>query len=81
LEVVNLFTMKIHEIREIATIEDLISKIDEEEKNLQDLKFLLATKQLENTAKIRNTRRDIARMKTILIQRKAKLDKTTQNKK
>lgn len=65
--------MKIHEIREIPTIEELVNKIQEEEKNLQDLKFLLATKQLENTAKIRNTRLDIARMKTILKEREKKL--------
>lgn len=61
--------MKIHEIREIASIEDLKAKIKEEEKNLEELKFLLATRQLENTAKIRNTKRDIARMKTILTER------------
>ena len=65
--------MKIHEIREIPTIEELVNKIKEEEKNLQDLKFLLATKQLENTAKIRNTKLDIARMKTILKEREMKL--------
>jgi large subunit ribosomal protein L29 len=58
--------MKIHEIKEIPSIEELKNKIHEEEKNLQDLKFLLATKQLENTAKIQNTKRDIARMKTVL---------------
>jgi large subunit ribosomal protein L29 len=62
--------MKIHEIREIPSIEELVNKINEEEKNLEDLKFLLATKQLENTAKIRNTKKDIARMRTILSERK-----------
>jgi large subunit ribosomal protein L29 len=61
--------MKIHEIREIPTIEELRNRIAEEEKNLVDLQFLLATKQLENTAKIQNTKRDIARMKTILKER------------
>jgi large subunit ribosomal protein L29 len=70
--------MKIHEIREIPTIEELINRIAEEEKNLVDLKFLLATKQLENTAKIQNTKRDIARMKTILIERESE---KTKNKK
>ena len=58
--------MKIHEVREISTVEELILKIADEEKNLADLKFLLAIKQLENTAKIRNTKRDIAKMKTVL---------------
>jgi len=61
--------MKIHEIREITSVEELKSKIKEEEKNLEELQFLLATRQLENTAKIRNTKRDIARMHTILKER------------
>ena len=65
--------MKIHEIREISSIEELKNKIQEEEKNLDDLGFLLATKQLENTAKIKNTKRDIARLKTVLTEREIEL--------
>jgi large subunit ribosomal protein L29 len=71
--------MKIHEIKEIPSIEELKNKIKEEEKNLQDLKFLLATKQLENTAKIKNTKRDIARMKTVLTELLRKQTETNKN--
>ncbi len=60
--------MKIYEIRQM-TDEELKKRIIEEENNLVDLRFALATKQLTNTAKIKLTRRDIARMKTVLRER------------
>lgn len=60
--------MKIFEIRQM-TDEELRKRIEEEENNLVDLRFALATKQLTNTAKIKLTRRDIARMKTVLKER------------
>jgi len=61
--------MKIHEIREIASTDELKRRIKEEQTSLGELQFLLATRQLENTAKIRNTKRDIARMYTVLTER------------
>jgi len=61
--------MKIHEIREISSNDELKRKIKEDEKTLEELQFLLATRQLENTAKIRNTKKDIARMYTVLTER------------
>ena len=61
--------MKIHEIREIASTEELKRRIKEDQQSLEELQFLLATRQLENTAKIRNTKRDIARMYTVLTER------------
>lgn len=73
--------MKIHEIREITSTEDLKNKIKEEEKNLEELQFLLATRQLENTAKIRNTRRDIARMYTVLTERELNITVNKKNTK
>ncbi len=57
--------MKMYEIRQM-TNEELKKRIEEEENNLVDLRFALATKQLTNTAKIKLTRKDIARMKTVL---------------
>jgi large subunit ribosomal protein L29 len=60
--------MKIYEIKEMKD-DELIKRIEEEEKNLVDLNFAHHLKQLTNTSKIRNVRRDIARMKTILNQR------------
>ncbi|MCX8010804.1 MAG: 50S ribosomal protein L29 [Ignavibacteria bacterium] len=60
--------MKIYEIREMST-EEIKKRIVEEENNLLDLRFALSTKQLTNTAKLKLTRRDISRMKTILKER------------
>jgi large subunit ribosomal protein L29 len=73
--------MKIHEIREITSKDDLKAKVQEEEKNLEELQFLLATRQLENTAKIRNTKRDIARMHTILTERELNITVNKKNTK
>ena len=60
--------MKNHEIKEMKT-EEIIQKIQEEELNLVDLRFSLQLKQLTNTAKIKNVKRDIARLKTVLRER------------
>ncbi len=60
--------MKIHEIREIKT-EELEKLIYEEEKNLVDLRFAHQLKQLTNTAKLKLTKKDVARMKTVLRER------------
>jgi large subunit ribosomal protein L29 len=57
--------MKIHEIKEMKT-EDIIQRIKDEEHNLVDLRFSHQLKQLTNTAKINNVKRDIARLKTVL---------------
>jgi large subunit ribosomal protein L29 len=63
--------MKVFEIRELPDLE-LVKRIQDEEENLVHLKFQKATSQLESPIKIRLVRRDIARMKTVLAQRKAK---------
>ncbi len=57
--------MKIYEIRELPE-EELRKRIKDEEENLVHLKFQKATSQLESPIRIRNVRRDIAKMKTIL---------------
>ncbi|MCH7827548.1 MAG: 50S ribosomal protein L29 [Bacteroidetes bacterium] len=57
--------MKAHEVRELKK-EELIKRIEEEEKNVIDLRFTHQLKQLTNTAKLKMTKNDIARMKTIL---------------
>ncbi|MHC5269239.1 50S ribosomal protein L29 [Enterococcus sp. LJL98] len=57
--------MKVKEIRELTTAEML-----EQEKQLKEelfnLRFQLATGQLENTARIKEVRKSIARIKTVL---------------
>ena len=60
--------MKIHEIREMKT-EELIKRIEEEEKNIIDLRFAHQLKQLTNTAKLGLAKKDIAKLKTILKER------------
>ncbi len=66
--------MKIYEIREMST-EEIIKRIEEEENNLVDLRFQNELKNLANTAKLRNTRKDIARMKTVLRERELEAQK------
>jgi len=62
--------MKIFQIREMATSE-IEKRISEDQKNLVDLRFQQELKQLTNTAKLRITRKDISKMKTILAERKS----------
>ncbi len=69
--------MKLYEIKEMNN-DELIKRIDEEEKNLLDLRFSHQLKQLNNTAKIKLAKKDIARMKTILKERKSAEDKAAQ---
>jgi len=57
--------MKANEIRELTTaeIEQNIKSLKEE---LFNLRFQLATGQLENTARLSEVRKSIARMKTVI---------------
>lgn len=71
--------MKIYEIREMTT-EELQSRIIEEKENLVDLNFQLHIKSLTNTAKIKNTKKDIARMLTILKERESNEVKAKETK-
>lgn len=60
--------MKANEIKDLTTaeIEQNVKSLKEE---LFNLRFQLATGQLENTARIREVRKSIARMKTVVRQR------------
>lgn len=60
--------MKAVEIRELAT-DILEAKAIELKEELFKLKFQLSLGQFSNTAKIREVRRDIARIKTIIKER------------
>lgn len=72
--------MKLYEIKEMNN-DELVKRIDEEEKNLLDLRFSHQLKQLNNTAKIKLAKKDIARMKTILNQRQSAEGKAAQTDK
>ena len=60
--------MRASEVREKST-EDLVVKNKELKEELFNLKFQLSLGQLTNTAKIRQIRREIARINTILGER------------
>jgi large subunit ribosomal protein L29 len=60
--------MKAKEIRDLTTAE-IEQKVKSLKEELFNLRFQLATGQLENTARIREVRKSIARMKTVIRQR------------
>lgn len=55
--------MKAVEIREL-TSEDLASKLKEARAELFNLRFQMATSQLDNTARVKQVKKDIARIQT-----------------
>ena len=55
--------MKYKEIREL-TDEELAKKLEEARAELFNLRFQMATSQLDNTARVKNVKRDIARVQT-----------------
>jgi large subunit ribosomal protein L29 len=57
--------MKAADLREL-TVEELQAKLKELEEEVFNLKFQVASQQLENTARLKDSRRDIARLKTIM---------------
>lgn len=68
--------MKAFEMKDLSDAE-LEKRIKDEKESLAHMKFQQATKQIENTAKLKLIRRDIARMMTVLHQRKRKTAKTS----
>ena len=60
--------MKINKIREMSS-PDLEKELGELKTELFKLKFSLATNGLDNPMKIKETKKDIARVKTILKER------------
>ena len=60
--------MKVKEVRELST-EEINKKLVEAKEELFNLRFQLATGQLENPMRIGGIRKDIARVKTIIRER------------
>ncbi|MCE1188909.1 MAG: 50S ribosomal protein L29 [Ignavibacteria bacterium] len=60
--------MKIYEVKQLKDSE-IIKRIEEEEAGLVDLRFTHALKNLTNTAKLRQSKKTIARLKTVLNER------------
>ena len=61
--------MTANEIRELS-IEQLDTQVKELKQELFNLKFQKTLGQLQNTTKIKKVKRDIARMKTIITEKK-----------
>ena len=57
--------MELNKIREMSEVE-LAAELDKMKKDLFNLRFQHVTGQLENPVKMRETKRDIARVKTIM---------------
>jgi large subunit ribosomal protein L29 len=60
--------MKVEEIRALSP-EELVKQLEAAHKELFDLRFRLATKQLVNHREIRRAKREVARLKTIMRER------------
>ena len=60
--------MKARELKDLRANnpQDLVAKLGELKAELFKLRFQLATGQLENTARIKEVRKSIARIKTVL---------------
>jgi large subunit ribosomal protein L29 len=57
--------MKAQELKDLS-LEELRKRLADEQDSLANLRFQLATSQLESPIKVRSVRRDIARLKTII---------------
>ncbi len=57
--------MKIKELRE-KNIEELKKLLDEKREYVRKLRFDIASKQVKNNKELRNTRKDIARILTLI---------------
>lgn len=62
--------MQATELRD-QTPDQLVDALKKLKKEQLNLRFQRATGQLENTARVRDVRRDIARIETVLMQKKA----------
>ena len=61
--------MKAGEIRELS-LEEMVQKRDELQEERFNLRFQHGIGQLENSAKLKKARKDIARVQTILMERR-----------
>jgi large subunit ribosomal protein L29 len=64
------------ELRELPD-DDLYVRIESAKEELFNLRFQLATGQLDNTARLKELRHDVARLATVLRERELELDRIT----
>lgn len=60
--------MRIHEVRALSQ-EDLLKELESARRELMNLRFRLAMRQLDNPSEFRKVRRNIARLQTVLRER------------
>ncbi len=72
--------MKARDLRHLSD-EDLDRKLAETRRELFNLRFQAATGALENTARLRLARREIARILTVKREREPKVERTTKTRK
>jgi len=65
--------MKTADVR-VMTVDQIDDEVLKLKKEQFNLRFQRATGQLENTSRVRQVRRDIARLKTVVRQKKANKD-------
>jgi large subunit ribosomal protein L29 len=63
--------LKVTEIRALKT-DELKKKLDDSYRELFNLRFRLATKQLSNYHEVRNVKKKIAKIKTVMRERESK---------
>ena len=63
--------MKVNEIRNLTT-EEINKKLEEIKEELFNLRFQQASGNLEKPSRIRELRRTVARLKTVLVERELK---------
>lgn len=68
--------MKASELRDMTDVE-LIKKLNDAKDELFRLRFQLATGQLDNLMRIKDVRRSIARVKTVIKEREIGLSKSS----
>lgn len=72
--------MKPHQIREMEE-NDIKNTLKDNYESLENFRFRHATGQLENFKSMSNTKKDIARMKTILKERELRINEKLNKKK
>ena len=60
--------MKAKEIRDMSR-DEMVTKLEELKKDLFNLRFQHATNQLDNTSRIKEVRRNIARIQTVITEK------------
>ncbi len=71
--------MKYQDIKEL-TDEELAKKLEDGRAELFNLRFQMATNQLDNTARVKSVKRDIARVQTEMSVRQLAAEKTAAEK-